>query len=63
MEISTKDRVSSQPAVGTVRRFGENGVLYEVMRPIDDSSVMIRVLDTGEEAAYPVAEVRRDPAE
>ncbi|MHB8860469.1 MAG: DUF5397 family protein [Minisyncoccota bacterium] len=63
MGISIKDGNSSQPAIGMVRRFGENGVLYEVMRPIDDSSVMIRVLDTGEEAAYPVAEVRRDPAE
>ena len=55
--------ISSQSLVGTVHRFGEKGVLYEVVRPVDNSSVMIRVLDTDEETAYPVADVRRDPTE
>ena len=63
MKTEVKERVSSQPLVGTVHRFGEKGVLYEVVRPVNDSSVMIRVLDTGEETAYSVAEVRRDPTE
>ena len=63
MKAEVKERISSQSLVGTVHRFGENGVLYEVVRPVDDSSVMIRVLDTGEETAYSVAEVRRDPTE
>lgn len=49
--------------IGTVHRFGKNGVLYEVVRPVDDMSVMIRVLDTGEETTYPIADVRQDPVE
>lgn len=63
MKTEIQKTVSSQSLVGAVHRFGENGVLYEVVRPIDDSSVMIRVLDTGEETAYPIAEVRSDPVE
>ncbi len=63
MKTEVKERISSQSLVGTVHRFGEKGVLYEVVRPVDSSSVMIRVLDTGEETAYPVADVRRDLTE
>lgn len=63
MKTGAQVRNSSQSLVGAVRRFGENGILYEVVRPVDDSSVMIRVLDTGEETAYSAEEVRRDPAE
>lgn len=63
MKTEVKERVSSQSLVGSVRRFGEKGVLYEVVRPVDDSSVIIRVLDTGEETTYSVAEVRKDPSE
>ena len=47
--------------VGTVRRFGKNGVLYEVLRQVDDTSVMIHVLDTHEETQYPIAAALRDP--
>ena len=47
--------------VGTVRRFGKNGVLYEVLRQVDDISVMIHVLDTHEETQYPIAAALRDP--
>jgi hypothetical protein len=63
MKTEVQRKVSSQSLVGAVRRFGENGVLYEVVRPIDDSSVVIRVLETGEETAYSVAEMRGDPSE
>ncbi|MEK6863622.1 MAG: hypothetical protein AABW53_02900 [Nanoarchaeota archaeon] len=63
MKTEVQEMISSQSLVGTVHRFGEKGVLYEVVRPVDNSSVMIRVLDTGEETAYPVADVRRDPTE
>jgi hypothetical protein len=47
--------------VGTVRRFGPYGVLYEIVRPIDDQSFLIRVLDTGEELAYPRDKILADP--
>jgi hypothetical protein len=49
--------------IGTVHRFGENGVLYEVVRIIDNSSAIIRVLDTGEETVYPIADVQQDPTD
>ena len=52
-----------QELVGSVRRFGNNGVLYEVLRQIDDSSVLIHVLETGEETTYPIAEALGDPNE
>jgi hypothetical protein len=49
--------------VGTIRRFGKNGVLYEVLRQVNDASVMIRVLDTDEETSYPVSDALKDPNE
>lgn len=65
MRVDTQERNnnSSQSLVGTVHRFGEKGVLYEVVRPVDESDVIIRVLDTGEETAYPVTNVKQDPSE
>mgnify|MGYP003394664799 CR=1 FL=1 len=63
MKTEVHGKTTPQSLVGAVRRFGENGVLYEVVRPVDDSSVMIRVLDTGEETSYSVADVCRDPSE
>ena len=47
--------------IGAIRRFGENGVLYEVVRIVDNSSAVIRVLDTGEETTYPITDVQQDP--
>jgi len=46
---------------GTVRRFGPYGVLYEILRPVDEESFLIRVLDTGEELAYPREKIMADP--
>lgn len=46
--------------VGLVRNFGANGVPYIVLSVID-SEATIRVLMTGEETTYPVADVLNDP--
>ena len=48
---------------GSVHRFGKNGVLYEVLRQLNDTSAHIRVIDTGEETTYPIADILRDPTE
>ena len=48
---------------GSVHRFGKNGVLYEVLEQLNDSSPRIRVIETGEEATYPIADILRDPTE
>ena len=48
--------------VGTIRRFGPHGVLYEIIKIIDDRRALVRVLDTGEETAYPLDKILADPA-
>ena len=47
--------------IGTVRRFGPQGVLYEVLELIGGDKARIRVIETGEELDYPIAKVMRDP--
>ncbi len=47
--------------VGRVRRFGPQGVLYEVIALVSPEEVRIRVISTGEVAAYPIADVLTDP--
>jgi hypothetical protein len=49
--------------VGTVRRFGPHGVLYEVIKIIDDQRALVRVLDTSEETAYPIRKILADPVD
>ena len=61
METKTQGSSLTRPKNGAVHRFGKNGVLYQVLREVDDRSVMIRVLDTNEETLYPIADVRKDP--
>jgi hypothetical protein len=57
-------QTSIPPAlVGTVRRFGPHGVLYEVLRFVDDKHALIRVIDTGEETSYPVDMIIADPTD
>jgi Family of unknown function (DUF5397) len=48
---------------GSVHRFGKNGVLYEVVKEVDNTSALIRVIETGEETTYPIADILRDPTE
>jgi hypothetical protein len=47
--------------VGVVRRFGPDGVLYEVIDIVDLQTALVRVLTSGEEAKYPLADVIADP--
>lgn len=56
-EYATK----KQNIIGTLRRFGEMGIVYQVLAIIDDSFVKIRVLDTNEETSYPLEEAFLDP--
>lgn len=63
MKTETEKQSASTSLVGTIRRFGKDGVLYEVLRQVDDKSVMIRVLNTHEETQYPTVEALNDPDE
>jgi hypothetical protein len=47
--------------VGTVRRFGPEGVLYEIIGMLDEERALIRVIETGEEAPYALDKILADP--
>jgi hypothetical protein len=49
--------------VGHVRRFGPHGVLYEVVKILDDRRALIRVIETGEEAPYLLDKILADPTD
>lgn len=49
--------------VGHVRRFGPHGVLYEVLKILDDKRALIRVIDSGEEAPYSLDKIFADPTD
>jgi hypothetical protein len=49
--------------IGHVRRFGLHGVLYEVVKILDDKHALIRVIDTGEETPYSLDKILADPAD
>ncbi len=56
-----------QDLVGTWRRFGAVGPVYEIIgvgQPADADQLMrIRVIESGEEADYKLADVLDDPRE
>jgi uncharacterized protein DUF5397 len=60
MNIQTA--ASHAGVVGSVRRFGPHGVLYEVLKILDDQRALIRVIDTGEETPYALSKISADPA-
>jgi hypothetical protein len=54
--------------VGTWRRFGAAGPVYEIIRagddlPGGDRLMRVRVVETGEELDYRLAEILEDPSE
>lgn len=49
---------------GNVRRFGPDGVLYEIVKlPVNSDKALIRVLDTDEELAYAISKILADPTD
>ena len=61
MNLQTSPQLAHS-LIGAVRRFGPHGVLYEVVRILDDQCALIRVIDTGEETAYSLSKIFADPA-
>ncbi len=63
MQVAVK--IKAPPAMeinpGDIRRFGPDGVLYEVTGEPKEGRVRIRVLDTGEVTLYPLAKALADP--
>ena len=54
---------ATAPLPGSIHRFGRDGVLYEVVRVLDKTTAIIRVLETGEETSYLLSEILQDPTE
>jgi Family of unknown function (DUF5397) len=50
-----------QALVGTYHRIGHYGPAYEVLKIVDDVNALVVLLETGEEVAYPIADIRTDP--
>ncbi len=55
--------VEPQILVGTWRRFGRTGPVYEILSQSGDRMMRIRVVESGEELDYPLDEVLDDPRE
>jgi len=47
--------------VGTMRSFGEDGPVYQVLRSADGEMLRIVVVETGETLDDPLAQVLEDP--
>lgn len=60
--------IEPQSLLGTWRRFGLFGPVYEIVSegkklPFEDETVRVRVIETGEELDYKLADVLDDPKE
>ena len=60
--------IEAQRLIGTWRRFGSLGPLYEIMKagdqlPDGDCMMRIRVVETGEEIEYRLTDILDDPKE
>ncbi len=47
--------------IGEFRTFGHNGVAYEILDEIDNNTVVIRVVESGETLEYAVQKLLNDP--
>ena len=59
---------SLKSLIGTWRRFGSDGPVYEIVGwgrrlPTGEPSMAVRVLETGEEVDYRLVDLLDDPAE
>ena len=52
---------ASHSLAGTFRRFGEYGVVYEVLKIESDDAATIRVVASGETLSCPLRKIHEDP--
>jgi len=53
--------ISAKELVGTLRSFGEDGPVYQVLRSVDERTLNVVVVETGETLDYPLAQALEDP--
>ena len=60
-----QETITPQRFIGTFRRFGPVGPVYEVIGalPGRDQLMRVRVIETGEEVEYPLTQIIDDPRE
>ncbi|WP_375493363.1 hypothetical protein [uncultured Nostoc sp.] len=56
-----KEEIKS--VIGSYRRFGEAGTVYQILDIVDDLEVEICVLETNEKTNYPLTQALLDPRE
>jgi hypothetical protein len=61
-------QIEPQTLIGTWRRFGMSGPVYEIVSegeklPTGDETLRVRVVETGEELDYKLADILDDPKE
>ena len=56
-----KQPITSHDYVGTFHTFGKEGIAYEVLSGIDENTVTIRIVETGETLPYKVEQLLADP--
>ena len=66
--IPSSEVLPPAPLIGTWRRFGDVGPVYEIVavgmaEPDGAPAMRIRVVETGEELDYPVRALLDDPSE
>jgi hypothetical protein len=67
-EDTTMLQIEPQTLIGTWWRFGISGPVYEIISPGEklptgDETLRVRVLETGEELDYKLADILDDPRE
>ena len=53
----------TEEIIGSYRRFGNEGVVYQILDAVDEDTLKIRVLETEEETEYPLENAIKDPTE
>ena len=53
----------NETLVGQIRRLGETGPVYEVLRLVDGDQAEIQIPETGEKVTLTIAEILSNPLE
>jgi hypothetical protein len=66
-DIAATVFANAETLIGTWRRFGKAGPVYEIIGPAQPGTagetMRIRVVESGEEVDYPLHQLRSDPRE
>jgi len=63
VRTKVRSRAPAEVPVGDLRRFGPDGVVYEVVGDVgsEPGTALIRLVESGETASYPIGLLLADP--